>query len=78
VAHCAAGLAILTGVLARLAAKLFAIMITSWVIILHIPRVAAALHDRHEWTTLFIAVSLSGAAWVLADSFSALWSKNKF
>jgi uncharacterized membrane protein len=70
VAHCAAGFAILTGVLARLAAKLFAIMLSSWVLILHIPRVAATPHDRHEWTTLFIAVALSGAAWVLAGSLT--------
>ena len=70
VAHCAAGVAILTGVLARLAAKLFAIMISSWVLILHIPRVVAAVHDRHEWTTLFIAVALNGAAWILAGSLT--------
>jgi uncharacterized membrane protein len=66
VAHCAAGLAILSGVLARLAARLFAIMLSSWVLMLHIPRVAAALHDRHEWTTLFVALVLTGLAWVLA------------
>lgn len=70
VAHCAAGLAILSGVLARLASRLFAVMLSSWVLILHIPRVAAALHDRHEWTTLFIAITLTGAAWVVAGSLS--------
>lgn len=66
----AAALAMLTGVLARLASRLFAIMLTTWVLILHIPRVAAALHDRHEWTTLFVAVAMTGAAWVLAASFA--------
>ena len=70
VAHCAAGLAILTGVLARLGARLFAVMLSSWVLILHIPRVAAALHDRHEWDTLFIAVALSGVAWIVAGSLT--------
>jgi uncharacterized membrane protein len=70
VAHCAAGSAILSGVLAPLASRLFAIMLSSWVLILHIPRVAAALHDRHEWTTLFIAVALTGAAWILAGSLT--------
>ena len=59
----------LTGVQARLASRLFAIMITTWVLILHIPRVAVALHDRHEWTTLFVAIAMMGAAWVLAASF---------
>lgn len=70
VAHCAAGVALLTGVLARLATKLFAIMLSSWVLILHIPRVAAALHDRHEWTTLFIALAISGVAWIVAGSLA--------
>jgi uncharacterized membrane protein len=70
IAFCAAGLAMLTGVLARLASFWFAIMITSWVLILHIPRVAAAVHDRHEWTTLFIAVAMMGGAWTLAASFA--------
>jgi hypothetical protein len=70
VAFWAAGLAILTGVLAGLGSRLFAIMLSSWVLIVHIPRVAAALHDRHEWTTLFVAIVLSGAAWITAGS---LW-----
>jgi uncharacterized membrane protein len=75
VAHCAAGVAILTGVLGRMAARLFAIMVSSWIVILHIPRVIAALHDRHEWTTLFIAVAITGAAWVLAGSYDAVSKK---
>jgi hypothetical protein len=58
IAFCAAGLAMLTGVLARLASRCFAIMITSWVLILHIPRVIVAFHDRHEWTTLFVAIAM--------------------
>jgi uncharacterized membrane protein len=70
VAHCAAGVAILTGVLARLATKLFAIMISLWIFLMHIERVAATPHDRHEWTTLFIAVVICGAAWVLAGSYT--------
>lgn len=70
VAHFAAGLAILAGVLAVLASRMFAIMLSSWVLILHIPRVAARLHDRHEWYTLFIALALAGLAWVLAGSLA--------
>jgi uncharacterized membrane protein YphA (DoxX/SURF4 family) len=66
----AAGLAMLTGVRARLASRLFAIMLSTWVLILHIPRVAVALHDRHEWTTLFIAIAMMGGAWTLAASFA--------
>jgi uncharacterized membrane protein len=76
VAHCAAGLAILSGIMARLASRLFAIMLGSWVLIVHIPRVATALHDRHEWTTLFVAVALTGEAWIVAGSLAGdLWRK---
>jgi uncharacterized membrane protein YphA (DoxX/SURF4 family) len=70
VAFWAAGLAILSGLLARLAARLFAVMISSWLFIIHIPRVVATPHDRHEWTTLFVAIALSGAAWILAGSLT--------
>jgi uncharacterized membrane protein len=75
VAHCAAGVALLTGVLAALAIRLWAIMITSWVLILHIPRVIAALHDRHEWDTLFIAVTFCGVAWIFAASLKQIPAK---
>jgi len=43
--------------------------ITSWVLILHLSRVAVGLHDRHEWTTLFIA-SRDGRRVTLAASFA--------
>ena len=68
VAFWAAGLAILSGVLARLASRLLATMLSSWVLILHIPRVVAAVGDRHEWNTLFLAVAQTGAAWIVAGS----------
>jgi uncharacterized membrane protein YphA (DoxX/SURF4 family) len=77
-AHCAAGLALLTGVLARLATKLFAVMISLWVLILHIPRVATTPRDRHEWLTLFIALSLSGVAWIMAGSLKQVPEKKIF
>ena len=77
VAHCAAGVAVLTGVLARLATKLFALMISLWIFLMHIERVVATPHDRHEWTTLFIAVAICGAAWVLAGSYEVLAAKRK-
>jgi len=69
-AHCAAGIAILTGVLAGLASRLFAIMLSSWVLIVHIPRVFATPRDRHEWTTFFVALVLTGLAWILAQYVS--------
>ena len=37
-----------------------------WVIVLHIPRVVAAVHTETEWTSLFVALGMSGIAWMLA------------
>jgi hypothetical protein len=49
-------------------------MLSSWVLILHIPRVVAAVGDRHEWDTLFLAVAQTGAAWIVAGSLERLQS----
>jgi uncharacterized membrane protein YphA (DoxX/SURF4 family) len=64
-AHIAAGLAILAGLLARLAATLLATMCGLFVLLLHIPRVAAAPTDHKEWTMLAVAVSIAGGAWLI-------------
>jgi uncharacterized membrane protein len=74
VAFWAAGLAILSGVQARLGSRLLAIMLSSWVLILHIPRVVAAVGDRHEWDTLLLAVAQTGAAWIVTGSLERLQS----
>ena len=60
--HAAAGLAILSGVRARLAATALAAMCGSFVLLLHLPRVIAAPTDRVEWTMLLVALSIAGAA----------------
>ncbi len=66
--HALAGLAILSGVRARLAATCLAGMMASFVLLLHLPRVLAAPGSQMEWTMLAIAVSLTGAAWALRQS----------
>jgi len=68
--HIAAGIAILTNVLARVAAIAFAAMVSSFVLLLHIPRVSADPGNRTEWTMLVIAMTISAAAWCVAGSFS--------
>jgi uncharacterized membrane protein YphA (DoxX/SURF4 family) len=65
-AHAAAGLSLLTGIQARLAATLLAVMFGSWVGVLHIPRVIAAQGDKNEWTSLFVAVAMCGASWIIS------------
>jgi uncharacterized membrane protein len=66
--HFAAGLGILSGVLSRLAATLEAVMMSLFVLLLHIPGVLAAPTDRLQWTELCVATALTGAAWIVAWS----------
>lgn len=66
--HLAAGLAILFGVVPRLAATLLTTMMGCFVVMLHIPRVMAAPDSQLEWTMMAVAVSLTGAAWALRQA----------
>jgi uncharacterized membrane protein len=68
VAHVAAGVSILTNVMSRLAAMLAAIMYGSWVLIVHIPRVANATHDAFEWNGIFVASALCASALLVAGT----------
>jgi uncharacterized membrane protein YphA (DoxX/SURF4 family) len=69
IGHIVAGVAIIVRVVPRLAASLEAAMMTSFVVLIHVPRVFAAPHDRTEWTMLCIAIAFSGAAWATAHSY---------
>ena len=64
-AHIVAGLAIASGLLGRLAATMLALMMASFVLLVHIPGVVAAPTDRLQWTMLAMALSLSGGAWLV-------------
>ncbi len=68
VAFLAAALAIVTGRMASLAATLLGIMFFLWVVTLHAPRVAAALHNGNEWTSLLVALAMSGGAFLVAGT----------
>lgn len=68
-AHFAAGAGILFGTVPRLAAAMEAIMISSFVLLVHIPGVIATPNSRLQWTMLFVASALAGAAWTVAASF---------
>lgn len=69
VAHIAAGLAILVGIVPRLAATLEAAMISAFVLLVHVPGVIAEPRDRLQWTMLFVALLIAAAAWIVAQSF---------
>lgn len=65
----AAGLAIAAGKLARLAGILLAVMFLIWVAALHSPRVAHAVTNGDEWTSLLVAVAMAGGGFVVAGAF---------
>jgi len=66
--HVLGGLSLLTGILPRLGAGLYALMLTSFALVLHLPRVIASPDVRIEWTMLAVALTLSGAAWSCAGT----------
>ena len=78
--HFAAGIAVLTGYWARLAALLAGAMYASWVFTLHLPRIVGDLApasaefpvgyqgNRPELTSLFVCIAFWGAAWLVAGT----------
>lgn len=66
--HALTGLALLIGRWRRWAAGIEAAMMTSFVFLVHAPRVFAHPTDRTELTMLFVAITLSSAAWSVAVS----------
>jgi uncharacterized membrane protein YphA (DoxX/SURF4 family) len=67
-AQIAAGLAMLSGVQARLAAILLTAMYVGFGLLVHIPAVIHRPHDYGTWTEHDVNLLLVGAAWILADS----------
>jgi uncharacterized membrane protein len=70
IAHIAAGVAIIAGVQARLAAMLLAAMYASFTPLVHLPMLLAHPHDHGIWTENAINLALTGAAWVVATSLA--------
>jgi len=66
--HIAAGVAILTGVKARLAAILLTAMYVSFTFLVHLPMLLADPSSRINWSENALNIALIGAAWVVADS----------
>lgn len=66
--HVAAGLSLLTMVLARLAAMLLTAMCACFVVLLHVPRVAADPGSHLEWVMVAVATSITGAALIMSRS----------
>jgi uncharacterized membrane protein YphA (DoxX/SURF4 family) len=67
-AHVAAGLALLSGILARAAAWLVTLMFSSFVIVLHAPLVIANPHSHLNWCMLGVTLAIAGAGWIVAEA----------
>ena len=66
--HIAGGLAILTGVQARLAAILLTAMYASFTPLVHLPMLLADPGNHFIWDENALNLALAGCAWVVADS----------
>jgi len=66
----AAGVAILTGLQARLAAILLTVMFVCFALLVHARMLAADPSNRWIWSENAVNLAVMGAAWVVADSLT--------
>lgn len=77
VGHLAAGLAIIIGIVPRLAATLEAIMMSLFGLLVWVPTFFAqprpqwALPPEHQWSELVVTLVLAASAWIVAISFGS-------
>jgi uncharacterized membrane protein len=70
VAHIAAGLGILSGVLSLLAARLLTVMFIIFQLLVHIPLLLSAPADHRHWIENALNLALVGAAWIVSESLA--------
>jgi uncharacterized membrane protein len=68
--HIAGGLALLTGVQARLAAILLTVMYAAFTPLVHLPLLLSDPHNHFFWSENALNLALAGAAWAVADSLA--------
>lgn len=76
-AHLLAGLALVSGVLAQLAAILVSVMFASFSALVHIPLLFADPRSHLNWVMNAMNLALTGAAWVTADALGALLRRRR-
>lgn len=65
----AAGLGVLIGVFARLAAALSTFQLGLFLSLIWVPIVAAGSKDAFQWSETIVSLALMAAAWMVADSY---------
>jgi uncharacterized membrane protein len=68
-AFIAAGLAMITGVFARLAVALVTLQIGMLTLLVWVPRIAAGSMSAFQWNEFVVSILLTTCVWVLADSY---------
>lgn len=71
VAFVLAGISLAIRLLAQSAALLLGLMFLSWVVVLHGPRIYAALHNGDEWNSGLVALGIAGLSFALCGSTAA-------